>query len=94
MGGQRALHCIDLPFCFDNTDRSDDLTGGGPVARALAAKVSEAWIQFARGGNPNHEGLPHWPAFSAATCPTMIFNNTCTVQNDPDKAERRVIQRA
>ena len=92
-GRPRAIHCIDLPFCFDNTDRSENLTGGGPVPRALAARVSEAWIQFARTGNPNHGGLPHWPTFSAATCPTMIFDNQCTQQNDPDRAERQVIQR-
>jgi para-nitrobenzyl esterase len=92
-GRPRAIHSIDLPFCFDNTDRSESLTGGGPVPRALAARVSEAWIRFARTGNPNHRGLPHWPAFSAATCPTMIFDNQCTLQNDPDRAERRVIQR-
>jgi len=92
-GRPRSIHCIDLPFCFDNTDRSENLTGGGPVPRALAAPVSEAWIQFARTGNPNHSTLPHWPAFSMATCPTMIFDNTCTLQNDPDRAERQVIQR-
>jgi len=93
-GRPRAIHCIDLPFCFDNTDRAENLTGGGPVPRALAARVSEAWIQFARTGNPNHGGLPHWPAFSAATCPAMIFDNQCTQQNDPDRAERLVIQRS
>ncbi len=92
-GRPRSIHCIDLPFCFDNTDRSENLTGGGPAPRALAAQVSEAWIQFARNGNPNHGGLPHWPAFSADACPTMIFDDTCAVQNDPDKAERQVIQR-
>ena len=91
-GRPRSIHCIDLPFCFDNTDRSENLTGGGPVPRALAARVSEAWIQFARTGNPNHGGLPHWPAFSAATCPTMIFDNECTLKYDPDRAERQVIQ--
>jgi para-nitrobenzyl esterase len=92
-GRPRAIHCIDLPFCFDNTDRAENLTGGGPVPRALAARVSEAWIQFARTGNPNHGGLPHWPTFSA-TCPTMIFDNQCTLQNDPDRAEQLVIQRS
>jgi para-nitrobenzyl esterase len=92
-GRPRAIHSIDLPFCFDNTDRSEHLTGGGPVPRALAARVSEAWIKFARTGNPNHGRLPHWPTFSAATCPTMIFDNQCTLLNDPDRAEREVIQR-
>jgi len=91
-GRPRSIHCIDLPFCFDNTDRSENLTGGGPGPRALAANVSEAWIHFARGGNPNHPGIPHWPAFSAETCPTMIFDTPCKLQNNPDKEEREVLE--
>lgn len=90
-GRPRSIHCIDLPFCFDNTDRSENLTGGGPGPRALAARVSEAWIRFARTGNPNHDGLPHWPAYSDATCPTMIFDNECMLRNNPDAKERQVV---
>jgi para-nitrobenzyl esterase len=90
-GRPRSIHCIDLPFCFDNTDRSENLTGGGPGLRALAARVSEAWVRFARSGDPNHDGLPHWPAYSGATCPTMIFDNECTLRNNPDAKERQVV---
>jgi para-nitrobenzyl esterase len=90
-GRPRSIHCIDLPFCFDNTDRSENLTGGGPGPRALAARVSQAWISFARTGDPNHEGLPHWPAYSDATCPTMIFDNECELRNNPDVKERQVV---
>jgi para-nitrobenzyl esterase len=80
-----------LPFVFDNTDRCDQATGGGPVARALAAKVSDAWIRFARTGNPNHKGLPEWPAFTAANGATMIFDDTCTVVNHLDREELSVL---
>jgi para-nitrobenzyl esterase len=90
-GRPRSIHCCDLPFCFDNTDRNENLTGGGPAPRELAAYVSEAWIQFARNGNPNHHGLPNWPAFSAETCPTMIFDTLCKMQNNPDKEERQAL---
>jgi para-nitrobenzyl esterase len=93
-GRPRSIHCIDLPFCFDNTDRNENLTGGGPGPRALAAKVSEAWIHFARNGSPNHGGIPNWPAFSAESCPTMIFDTQCKSQNNPDKAERQAIETA
>ena len=37
-------------------------TGGGPQAAALADKMSDAWIAFARTGNPNTPKLPKWPA--------------------------------
>jgi para-nitrobenzyl esterase len=58
---------------------------GGKAAYALAEKVSMAWIKFARHGNPNHKGLPGWPAYTPANGATMIFNNTCTVRNNHDK---------
>jgi len=77
-------------FAFYNTDVSASMTGGGPEARALAAKVSDAWISFARSADPNHKGLPKWPAYNAGQGPTMIFDNRCEVKNDPDREERRL----
>jgi len=83
-----AFHCSELSFVFDNTDRCAPMTGGGPGPRALAAKVSDAWINLARHGDPNHAGLPHWPAFTADKCPTMIFDTECVMKDNPDGAER------
>jgi para-nitrobenzyl esterase len=91
-GRPRSIHCIDLPFCFDNTDRSENLTGGGIGPRVLAANVSAAWIRFARSGNPNHAGIPHWPVFLAKSCPTMIFDTQCKLRNNPDQEERQALE--
>ena len=63
---------------------------GTAEARTLAAKVADAWIAFARTGNPNHAGLPAWPAFDAARGPMMVFDNTCDVQDDYDRRARQV----
>jgi para-nitrobenzyl esterase len=93
-GRPRAFHCAELAFVFDNTDRCANMTGGGPEARALAAKVSDAWINFARKGDPNHSGLPKWPAFTADKVATMIFDSKCEVKNDPDGAARRTLTQA
>ena len=90
-GRPGAFHCAELSFVFDNTDRCAPMTGGGPGPRALAAKVSDAWINFARHGDPNHSGLPHWPSFTADQCPTMIFDTECVMKNNPDSAERKVL---
>ncbi|MGC9946935.1 MAG: carboxylesterase family protein [Bryobacteraceae bacterium] len=87
-----AFHCAELSFCFDNTDRCETMTGGGPRARALGAKMSDAWIAFARTGDPNHAGLPKWSACDAGNVQTMIFDDRCEVQNDPDGAARRLLE--
>lgn len=90
-GRPRSFHCLELPFVFDNIERCENMTGGGARARALAARMSTAWIQFARTGDPNHPGIPKWPAWDPATGPTMIFDDTCVVQNHPDRAERELV---
>jgi para-nitrobenzyl esterase len=93
-GRPMTFHCSEIAFCFDNTDRCENMTGGGPVPRALAANVSDAWINFARTGDPNAPGLPHWPPVTADSAPTMIFNNVSTIKVDPDKAEQAAVKRA
>jgi len=93
-GRPRAFHCIELPFCFYNTDRCAAMTGGTTEARELSAKVADAWINFARKGDPNHAGLPKWPAFTAEKCPTMIFDNKCELKHNPDGEERRALTQA
>lgn len=90
-GRLHSFHCADLPFVFDNTDRCDHMTGGGADARALAARISSAWVQFARTGDPNHSGLPNWPAFSAANPATMVFDNTSVVKENPDGEELKAL---
>jgi para-nitrobenzyl esterase len=87
----RAFHCAEIAFAFDNTDRCESMTGGGAEARALAGMMCDAWIHFARTGNPNHPGLPPWPAFSAETVPTMIFDSPPRVEMNPDGAEQRSV---
>ena len=93
-GRPRAFHCSELPFVFNNTDRCAAMTGGTDAARVLAERVSDAWIHFARSGNPNHAGLPAWPAFEPQRGAVMVFDNTCAVKVDPDRAARQVITSA
>lgn len=68
------------------------MTGGGAEAQALAEKMSSAWLNFARTGNPNAEGLPQWEPFTAEGGATMFFNNTCEVKNNHDKELLEVVR--
>ncbi len=91
-GRPRAYHCAELPFVFYNTERCAAMTGGGPDALELGGKMADAWVAFARTGEPNHKGLPKWTPFAEALCPTMVFDNTCEVKNNPDTEERKVLR--
>lgn len=86
-GRVRAFHCAEMAYAFDNVDRCLNSTGGTAEARALSARMSDAWIAFAHTGDPNHKGLPHWPPVSTTTIPNMLFDAACTVKNDPDGAQ-------
>ncbi len=92
LGGRlRATHTIEIPFVFDNTQIPKTMTTGGAEVKALAAQTSEAWIAFARTGNPNHKALPTWPSYTTAQRATMVFDAPASkVVNDPGRAEREL----
>jgi len=55
---------------------------------ALADKVSDAWIAFARTGDPNTPKLPHWPVYDLQDRATMVINSVSKVVNDPLREQR------
>lgn len=85
--GWRAYHALEGSFVFDNTMKVPHESGGDPRAGGLAAKMSEAWISFARTGNPSTPVLP-WPAYTRDGRQIMVFNNECRTAYDPSVAER------
>jgi para-nitrobenzyl esterase len=82
---------MELPFVFDHPDAISFMTGSGADRYALAAAMSEAWVSFARTGNPGHAGIPAWPAFNPTAWPTMVFGSRVAVINDPHGEERKAI---
>jgi para-nitrobenzyl esterase len=92
-GRLKSAHALEIAFVFDNTERSARFTGGGPRAAALADKMSDAWIAFARTGNPNTSKLPAWTPYDAAQRATMVFNDESKIESDPTK-ERRIAMQA
>jgi para-nitrobenzyl esterase len=87
-GKLKAFHTLEIPFVLANVDNAKSMTGMGEDRYALQEKMSGAWAAFARSGNPNHKGLPNWPAFNATERATMVFGNESKVVNDPHGEER------
>jgi para-nitrobenzyl esterase len=87
-GRLRAMHCMDIPFAFDNVDNSQPIVGAGADRQALADRMSRAWVAFARSGDPNHAGLPRWEPFSVTERSTMMLNAECRLAHDPYHDER------
>ena len=74
-GGITAFHCAELAFCFHalGVPQIKTATGGGPVALALQDKVSQAWINFAKTGNPSQPGL-EWKPYTKEEPQAMVFD--------------------
>ncbi len=85
-------HAVDVPFVFGNLHAKgvERYTGQGAERKGLSDLVQDSWIAFARSGDPNHPGLPPWPAYGPDARSTIIFDATTSVRNDPHYAERAV----
>jgi para-nitrobenzyl esterase len=94
----KAMHTIDIPFMFDNIAKAEAQVGSAPghlaEANALAAIMSQMLITYGTTGNPNHEGLPHWPAYDLKNRSTMMWERTPRIENDPRGAERLVADKS
>jgi para-nitrobenzyl esterase len=86
-----AWHTSELAFCFDNTKRCEQGTGNTPQAQTLAKKMATAWANFARSGNPSQPGLAWTPA-GGTGMQTMILDDHCRMENDPQAAVRKILQ--
>ena len=85
-----AWHTAELAFCFDNTKRCEQGTGNTPEAQALAKKMATAWANFARTGNPSQPGLT-WTPTDPDSCKTMVFDNECSMVDDPEGEIRKIL---
>lgn len=83
-GRPGTFHACEISFALDNAEICDHYSAKLPEALALSRRMGAAWVNFARTGDPNHSGLPHWPAYTAETKATMDFNTTCAIRNNPE----------
>ena len=91
----KAAHTVEIPYVFNNLRAarvfpdasSPELASASAPERALAERVSSYWVNFARTGDPNGQGLPRWPRWTAssdATASPMIIGDVNEVP-DPQR---------
>jgi para-nitrobenzyl esterase len=67
-----APHATEIPFVFDTVAAKygKDLTADD---EATAKAANAYWASFAKTGDPNGGGLPHWPRYEPSTDGIMDF---------------------
>jgi len=85
-----SCHALEIPFVFGTvtTPGVDRFTGEGDEVAALSEKMQDAWLAFARAGDPSTDALGEWPAYDTKRRATMILGATTEVVNAPFEAER------
>ena len=92
-GSLRSPHALEIPLVFDNVEKARSFVGRvGDEPQVMAEQMAEAWLAFARSGDPNTADLPTWPTYDAATRATMVFDLESRVENDPWSGVRKVLQ--
>lgn len=79
-GDYGAYHGLELPFVFNNLDNligERGMLGPKGAPQTLANKTQDAWVQFAKTGNPG------WDAYTTSERKTMLINDTWQLQTNP-----------
>jgi para-nitrobenzyl esterase len=92
MGGiVGAGHVIEVGFVFGTHGRDEvkDFFGTGSQAEALSAAMMDAWLAFAKSGDPATRTLD-WPRYDTTRRATIIFGDGAPhVASDPNAARRK-----
>jgi para-nitrobenzyl esterase len=86
-GAFGSCHALEVGFVFGNYDNT--FCGSGPDADALSRKIQDAWVAFARTGNPSCDSVGKWEPYGNSRT-TMILDKTCHPENAPYEDERSI----
>ena len=86
-----SCHALEIPFVHGtlNMPRNALFPPSNNETETISRKMMDAWSSFAKTGNPNHNDIPEWHAYSNNRA-TIMFDTKVEVLNDPFGEERAV----
>ncbi|MCF8503283.1 MAG: carboxylesterase/lipase family protein [Caulobacter sp.] len=82
-----APHTLDIPLVFGTLEAPGSITGAAADARAVSDAMQDAFIAFARTGDPG------WAPYTLPRRQTKIFDVPPRLEDDPRGAERELFAR-
>jgi para-nitrobenzyl esterase len=80
-----ACHGLDVNFVFGTC--SSLFEGSGPSVDNLSRNIQDAWLAFARTGDPSCPGIGQWLPYGARRM-TMMLGADCHMEQSPYEEER------
>jgi para-nitrobenzyl esterase len=78
-----AFHSSEIVYAYDNLK-----TVNRPwevIDQTLASQMSAYWVNFIKTGNPNGDGLVHWPVFDSKNDNILILDEKIEAKTLPTK---------
>ena len=89
-----AFHGVEVPFVFGTLEDHSlrKLVHKTHETTALARSVQDAWLAFARTGDPSHASLGGWPSYAPPRRATLILDEPPQLEEAPLDDTRRFWQ--
>jgi para-nitrobenzyl esterase len=90
-----AGHGSEVGYVFNNLDARWGNPETTPEDKKVAELMNGYWVNFAKTGNPNGEGLPNWPVYTKneGEILDIQLDGEAVGKSDPRKARLDVIEK-
>jgi para-nitrobenzyl esterase len=85
-----VYHGAEIAYVFGNLTGAE---GYNETDKRLSLKMMDYWVNFAKTGNPNGQGLVDWPAYKSKTDINLEFSDTIHTNRHLFKKECDFIDR-